>query len=307
MNKYTNVSAIVVTYHPEIHVLEQLLDALGEQVDSIVLVDNGSGKYLKKFIESRHRNCEHLICLGSNHGVAAAHNIGIEWARRKAKTHVILFDQDSVPASDMVYRLMSKLMEIENRGIKVAAVGPWYKDERNMNRPSFISVSGLKVVKSFSRPVDDVIESDIIISSGSLIPISILVEVGGPLTELFIDQVDLEWCFRVRSHGYRLFGVCNTTMHHSMGENPKIFLGKKFLHHGPLRHYYIFRNAIWLLFKKYVPLGWKFLFIRTILLRFIVYGAFISPRLDYLEMMIKGVWHGLRGQLGELKTTSINH
>lgn len=302
MNKVDNVSAIIVTYHPKVVVLQKLLDALGEQIDSIVLVDNGSGEYLQKFIESRRKDNEYLICLGRNLGVAAAHNTGMERARRMGKTHVVLFDQDSVPARDMIYRLMSDLLKIEGQGIKVAAVGPRYQDERNMDRPSFISVSGLKVVKHFCRPGDDLIESDVLISSGSLIPLSVLSEVGGPLDELFIDQVDFEWCFRVRSHGYRLFGVCSAVLYHSMGENPGILLGKKFLHHGPLRHYYIFRNAVWLLSKSYVPSGWKFLFIRTMIIRLMVYCGFISPRLGYLKMMTKGIWHGIKGQLGELGT-----
>jgi len=302
VRKFDNVSAIVVTYHPEVAVLQKLLSALDEQIDSIVLVDNGSGEYLQKFIESRRKDNEYLIRLGSNLGVAAAHNRGIEWARRMGQTHVVLFDQDSIPEPDMVFRLMSNLLKIECKGIKVAAVGPRYKDERNMDRPSFISVSGLKVVKHFCQSEDQIIESDVLISSGSLIPLSILSEVGGPLDALFIDQVDFEWCFRVKSYGYRLFGICSAVLHHSMGENPGIILGKKFLHHGPLRHYYIFRNAVWLLSKSYVPSGWKFLFIRTILIRFIVYCGFISPRLDYLKMMTKGVWHGIKGQLGKLGT-----
>lgn len=299
-NKCDNITAIVVTYHPEVDILRQLLDVLDNQVDSIAVVDNGSGDYLTKFIESRCKDNEYLICLGCNLGIAAAHNRGIEWARRMGKTHVILFDQDSMPEPDMVFRLMSNLLTIERKGIKVAAVGPRYQDGRNMDRPSFISVSGLKIVKHYCRPEDQIIESDVLISSGSLIPLSILSAIGGPLNALFIDQVDFEWCFRAKSSGYRLFGVCSAVMHHSMGENPGIILGLKFLHHNPLRHYYIFRNAIWLLSRSYVPLGWKFLFIRTILIRFIVYCCFISPRLDYLKMMTKGVWHGVKGQLGEL-------
>jgi rhamnosyltransferase len=160
----------------------------------------------------------------------------------------------------------------------------------------------LKVDKSPCRPSEEIVESDILISSGSLIALATLAEVGGPLNELFIDQVDLEWCFRAKSQGYLLFGVCNAVLYHSLGEAPKRFLGRKFLHHGPLRHYYIFRNAVWLLFKRYVPVGWKLLFIRTISIRFFVYVCLVSPRLIYLKMMIRGVWHGLLGRLGKLET-----
>jgi rhamnosyltransferase len=95
-------------------------------------------------------------------------------------------------------------------------------------------------------------------------------------------------------------------MHHSLGGMPKFFLGRKFVHQNPLRHYYIFRNAVWLLSKNYVPLGWKILFIRSIFLRLFVYVCFVAPRKSYFRMMTKGIWHGLRGRLGKLKTGGAN-
>jgi rhamnosyltransferase len=296
------VVAVVVTYQPVIDDLTKLLNALVEQVDSVIIVDNGSVTDISSFFKQYSSLKVSVLCLGNNMGVAFAQNTGIKEAEKMNATHVLLFDQDSIPAPDMVLRLMSKLKEIENQGIKVAAVGPCYKDERNIDHPSFISVSGLRVVKSSCRSADKIVESDVLISSGTLIPMSILKKVGGPLTELFIDQVDSEWCFRAKSYGYRLFGVCDAVMHHSLGEDPITFLGRRILHHSPLRHYYIFRNAVWLLSKRYVPLGWKLLFIRTILIRLIVYCGFVEPRLDYLKMMVKGIWHGLVGRLGKYGT-----
>ena len=38
-----NIVAIVVTYQPDINVLTELMNALKNQVDSIIMVDNGSG------------------------------------------------------------------------------------------------------------------------------------------------------------------------------------------------------------------------------------------------------------------------
>ncbi|MDX9819066.1 MAG: glycosyltransferase family 2 protein [Desulfococcus multivorans] len=300
-----HIVAIVVTYHPQISALECLLNVLDEQVDSIVLVDNGSGLYLAEFIASRRKPKEFLITLGANFGVAAAHNAGIEWARRNGKRYVVLFDQDSVPAPDMISHLISALHKLTDQGIRVAAVGPSYQDIRNIKHPSFIKARGFQVNKIECRSPFRIVESDVIISSGSLIPLSTLEEVGGPLDELFIDQVDMEWCFRAKSKGYSVFGVCDAMLHHSLGESPKNFLGRKFVHQSPLRHYYIFRNAVWLLFKKHTPPSWKFLFIRSIFFRFIVYVCLISPRAAYFKMMTKGILHGLNGCLGKLQTKSI--
>lgn len=294
------VIAVVVTYQPALDVLEHLLDALTPQVESVVVVDNGSQADLADWCRKRQINPVELLLLEENKGIAAAHNVGIQWARDRRAEFVLLMDQDSIPAPDMVYRLLSAVRQLTSQDIRVAAVGPRYQDERNIDHPSFLRVSGLKVDRNPCRSSEEIVETDILISSGSLMPLHIFAEVGGPLNELFIDQVDMEWCFRAKACGYLLFGVCNSVLYHSLGETPKNFLGRKFLHHNPLRHYYIFRNAVWLLFKSHVPVGWKILFIRTIFIRFLVYSFLVSPRLAYLGMMTKGVWHGLRGRLGKL-------
>lgn len=298
------IAAIIVSYYPDLHVFEVLLDTLRPQVQNVVVVDNGSDDFLRRWLDEREYSNEVLIPLGDNLGVAFAQNAGIDWARRNGNTHVILLDQDSIPASDMVLHLMSGMCKLTKLGFKVATVGPRYLDARNIKRPSFTTVTGLKVEKTFCRSSVEFVESDTIISSGSLIFLSTLAQIGGPLNELFIDQVDMEWCFRARSYGFSIFGICDAVLHHSLGEAPKKLFWRKYIHQSPLRHYYIFRNAVWLLFKNYVPVGWKILFIRSIIIRLLVYSCLVSPRLSYLNMMTKGIFHGLIGRLGKLKTNS---
>lgn len=298
MSTPTNIAAIVVAYYPDLQALERLLSALRGQVGSVVIVDNGLDGSFRRWFDERVGGNEVLIALGDNIGVAAAQNKGIDWAMRHDMTYVILFDQDSIPEPDMVSQLLWAIRKKTALGIRVAAVGPRYYDERNRRRPSFIRVSGFKAVKGACNKSGEIIESDIVISSGCLIPLAALRKVGGPLNDLFIDQVDIEWCLRAKSHGYQTFVVCDAVMRHLLGEEPKILFGRKLLHHSPLRHYYIFRNAVWLLFKAYIPLGWKLLFIRTLCLRFGFYILLVSPRLGYFKMMALGVWHGLRSRMG---------
>lgn len=292
------IVAVIITYHPELKTLSALLDALALQVKSVVVVDNGTGKQLSGWLNQRHMPGVHGVFLGINTGVATAQNVGIDWARRQGADCVVLFDQDSLPPPDMIYRLALAMQAKQAEGCKVAAVGPRYIDARNEKHPSFSRMSGLRLNKSSCSVSDRIVESDIIISSGSLIPLATLDRVGGLIDDLFIDQVDIEWCLRAKSFGYQPYGVCDTVMLHSLGENPRIFFGHKLLHHSPLRHYYIFRNAVWLLFKAYIPFGWKVLFIRMLCLRLVFYTLFISPRLSYFKMMTLGVWHGLRNRMG---------
>ncbi|CAM5236427.1 hypothetical protein RLIN73S_04777 [Rhodanobacter lindaniclasticus] len=58
-----------------------------------------------------------------NLALAAAQNIGIEWARERGFGHVLLLDQDSEPGEGMVAALLGALRELSAVG-PVAAVGP---------------------------------------------------------------------------------------------------------------------------------------------------------------------------------------
>jgi rhamnosyltransferase len=296
-----NIIAVVVTFHPEFDVLSALLSALKTQVDSVVVVDNGSGENFVGWLDRFHSQGVHGIFLGTNIGVATAQNAGVDWARQQKADCVVLFDQDSLPAPDMVRRLAEVIQAKHEQGCKVAAAGPQYIDERNPERPSFLRVGGLAAENPRCEAPGNLVLTDFVISSGALIPLATLDEVGGMMDCLFIDQIDIEWGLRAKSFGYQSYGVCAATMRHSLGEDPTRFLGRKLLHHSSLRHYYIFRNAVWLLFKPYISLGWKWLFIRMLVLRLGFYALMVSSRLSHMKMMTLGIWHGLFGRMGAFK------
>ena len=75
----------------------------------------------------------------------------------------------------------------------------------------------------------------------------------------FIDNVDLEWCFRAKSLGFDLIGTDDAVLYHAIGErslNPLVRAGIM-AQHNPSRTYYSSRNRIHLYSVAYSPLGWK--------------------------------------------------
>lgn len=294
------IVAVVVTYHPKLGELSRLLDALGCQVDQTIVIDNGDTVEVSGFVSGRNDPGLHCLPLGGNLGVAAAQNAGIAWARERGAEFVVLFDQDSEPAADMIARLHGTYQRLLGEGFHVAAVGPRYVDERNIDHSSFSRSSGFRLIKEDCTSNGAIIRTDFVIASGSLISMDTLHRVGGMNDALFVDQIDIEWCLRAKSLGYQCFGVCNAVMRHSLGDAPLIFLGRKLINHNPLRHYYIFRNAVWLISRKYVPYGWRLRFARVIVVRYLVYPLYVSPRFDFLKMMTKGLWHGMTGRMGRL-------
>ena len=295
----SRVCAVVVTFNPNLPRLESLLKVLLPQVYSIIIVDNASSIDLNPWIaEHAFQGKVELIVNQSNLGIASAHNIGVEVVRGKGVGYVILFDQDSAPEHNLVRGLLQVHQSLEGKGFKVAVVGPHYTDDRNPERPAFCRLKGFTMVPVKCGVDDEVVVADFLISSGALIALSTLSIVGGMNESLFIDHVDHEWCFRARSLGYLSFGACSVQMNHALGEEPILFLGRKILHHSPLRHFFIFRNTVWMMRRSYVPLGWKWSMLKSIVARFLIYSLTVSPRLSYFRMMIYGVFRGIRGEMG---------
>jgi rhamnosyltransferase len=293
----SGVVAVVVTYQPALEVIEQLLDALVPQVTSVVVVDNGSHSDLAAWNSERDTRAVEVLLLDENRGIAAAQNVGIQWARNRGAGFVLLMDQDSIPAPDMVEKLISVISEQPSP----AAAGPRYLDERQDNPPPFIRIRGLRLERYACSTEESVIPVDYLIASGCLIPMSVLDKVGGMRDDLFIDYVDIEWGLRARHHGFQSYGVCSARMQHSLGDHPIKFFSVNFPLHSPLRHYYHFRNAVLLYKEPWVPLNWKLVNGGRMCLKYVFYSLFAKPRMAHWRMMTLGVWHGLAGKTGKLE------
>lgn len=291
----STVTAVVVTYHPSIRVLSQLLDTLRPQVTSLILIDNGSSVDLAAWNNERGKQENDVVQLGENRGIAIAQNVGIQWARNRGAQFVLLMDQDSIPAPDMVEKLISAISEQPNP----AAAGPRYLDERQNNPPPFIQVQGLRLKRCACSTMESVMPVDYLISSGCLIPMSVLDKIGSMREDLFIDYVDIEWGLRAQHYGFQSFGVCAAQMQHCLGDHPIKFLGKNISLHSPLRHYYHFRNAVLLYKEKWVPLNWKLVDGWRLLLKYGFYSLFAKPCTAHFRMMTLGVWHGILGKAGK--------
>jgi rhamnosyltransferase len=292
------VVAVVVTYNPEPKVIARLLDVLAPQVNSIVIVDNGSGSDLS--LLGNLSNCAtEVLYLRENRGIATAQNIGIQWARARGAEFVLLMDQDSEPAADMVAQLSGAFSSLRATGHKVACVGPFYSDSRHGDLSPFVRLERMRFRRITCGSAAAFVPVDFVISSGCLIPLSVLDAVGGMQDDLFIDYVDIEWGLRAAREGYQSYGVCAARMEHSLGGEPIKFFGRIFPSHSPLRGYYRFRNGILLLKQPWVRWMWKLTDVKRLLVLYAFFAILSKPRLDHLKMMSLGVWHGLIGKTGK--------
>jgi rhamnosyltransferase len=140
-----------------------------------------------------------------------------------------------------------------------------------------------------------------LISSGSLVKISRLDQVGAMEEGLFIDGVDLEWCFRAGACGLKVYVVPGAQLAHSLGDRRHAvwFFGRRaILQHSPTRLYYMQRNSFLMAKRSYVPCGWKLYSLRLALERVVAFGLLVPPRWINMRMLLLGLWHGIIGRAG---------
>lgn len=297
--------AVVVTFNPEIDVVERELQSVGAQVDALVVIDNGSTMDIVNWLRGkREEEGLEVVFLNENRGVAAAQNAGIRWARERAFTHVLILDHDSVPAPDMVASLVGAIGKLNKQ--RVAAVGAGYVDPRLDNNPHFISLGRFtfRRVSARNQAPRDPVPVDFLISSGALIPLSTLEHVGLMDERLFVDYVDIEWFLRAKSLGFQAFGVFAARMEHRMGTaRRRIWLGKwRYVpSYSPSRFYYIMRNGLLLYRRHYTPWRWVLNDINKNCAIFVIFAVLVPPRFEHIKAMIRGLWDGLRSRDGKLE------
>ena len=285
--------AVVITYNPDITALLKLVSQLNKETDFLV-IDNGSDEIggLTASIMV-YKRCIDLIRLSENEGLAKALNRGINLARSKNYEYVFLFDQDSSLCDLFITRMVDAHIEASRFSKKgIAAIGPRIINPQTMRQTPFKLFSKIlwRSDRSFARQGKHFI-ADFLITSGSLLTLKYISDVGGMKESYFIDNVDLEWCFRAKSLGFDLVGTDAAVLYHAIGErssNPLVKAGL-FAQHNPSRTYYSSRNRIHLYGVAYSPLGWK---LRD-MIRFVLKASWLlvtsGQRRQYLQNICSGI------------------
>jgi len=295
------LACIIVTYDPDLHILKRLLEALPED-SPVVLVDNASAGgipgELGRLVATRRRI--RLLVNDRNLGLAAAINRGVREARHTwPETRFALFlDQDSEPEPGSLEALMNGFAHLEGANPPVGCIGPSLVDAATGLHHGFHQHTRWRWKRTYpgqgsTRPVPCANLN----GSGTLVSIALFLELDGLEETLFIDHVDTEWAFRVQAAGYGLYGIPQARFLHRMGEDTRriwLFGWRVWPMRSPKRHYYLFRNAVILMRRDYVPRVWKNWAIIKLLLTAGVH-AFIDPRRKtQLRCMLNGLRDGMR-------------
>jgi rhamnosyltransferase len=281
-----NIYAIIICYQGGREILDTYR-AVVDQVNKVVIVDNGSGVETFKVLASiRDQEKCRLIYLNDNYGIARAQNAGVSLARAEGAVWVLTLDQDSICYPDMVQRLLD-----------VARKHP--KGTLGFCCPT-INYGATEAAFPVTSAVSEVTYA---ISSGCLFPMATLISAGEQCNEYFIDSVDFEYCLRLTSTGYKLLRVDNARLDHCLGKREKVgFFRTTFWisTHEPIRRYYIFRNHIFLI-RKYWRIAPLFLAKKTFFLLLMIGQIVVleHDKIQNIRQCSRGLLHGLLNLSGK--------
>lgn len=297
MQQTHNIIAIVVTYNPDIPLLDREYESLVNQVTCIVYIDNGSKN--KREIEEWSRNKQRIQLLFNteNKGLGISQNEGITKAIELGATHVAIFDQDSVVDSGFIKGLLETEVECKKKGINVGVVGPVYRTLDGIYYP-VVSIENNKVRQYRVSDIDSYLKVSHNISSGQLIQVAVLKEVGLMRGDYFIEYIDFEWCLRLQRYDYVVIVTKKCSMQHVIGDKQLKIFGRMVGIYSPFRRYFTCRNAILFYKEKHVP---KVFARRQLFLsmgKFVISILYGPLRIKQFKYCIRGYIDGLKGVTG---------
>jgi rhamnosyltransferase len=290
---------LIVTYNPNISVLQQTIASLASSVDKIFLYDNGSD-CAEIFLSDIESSTNAIVYKSNkNSGIAEAQNFLLKKAISGGFSYAVMSDQDTTYPN----KYFSSLVEYFNDAPKVVAICPGWID-KNMGEHGVYP--GQYIFKSngflkIDNKTSNVFKIAHAISSGMVIRLSLLEKVGLMRPELFIDWVDNEWCWRVNKLGYTVLSVPSIKVEHILGDETIKILRKNFVVRSNTRNYYIVRNALALLRSKAISRGPKVYLFKKVIQHTLFCFLASNNKRNQLLLLLKAYWHGVIGLLGKMR------
>jgi len=301
-NIFNNITAVIVIYNSG-ESFRARLEALLPQVDHVVIVDNHSDQItiaLLQALAEEYSSQITLILNNDNLGLGKAQNQGIEQAYKQGFDWLLLMDDDSTPATDMIDR-MAHYYRVNPDNEQVGIIAPLIADDHCPDKRYYClqRKAGLLFKRTPLHEYEYLTDVLNIIASGSLIRREIFEQIGLMREDFFIDYIDCEFCTRMIAAGHSIMTVRDAVLYHRLGQRTRHnFLGKTLFatNHTPQRRYRIARNRLifWRLyaFRACFPCVLYHIVVAGYELLLVV--LFEKQRWLKVRMIFKGLWDGIR-------------
>lgn len=292
------IVAVVVTFN-RLPLLQRLVERLREvaEVERVLVVDNastdGTGEWLKTVPTAPDGPVVDVLTLPANLGGAGGFHAGLASAVADGADLVWLMDDDGIPETDCLARLLPFAGALDFWGPAVLA-------EQDPERLCFpIRLPGRTAVVHAMADVEaaareGLIPDVVIPFNGVLVTRELVARIGLPREEFFIWGDDVEYLWRARKAGARVATVVDSHFLHPATDDlgTPMMLGRTTYNHSPsdLKHYCMARNNLVNLREYHGTLHALAFVAKTLW-----FYTFTRPGLGRLRTSLRAMWAGLRG------------
>ena len=227
-----SIAGVVVLYNPDESVVNNIQSYI-QDIEILFVVDNSEVKNVS-ITETLCKNPKiHYIDNKGNQGIAHALNVGATKAIEMGYRWLLTMDQDSHADKSMI-AIMKQCYIKHINPKQIGIISPYHSN---------------KFYPKSSSP-DDCSEAVSPMTSGNLLSLDAFIRIGPFAEKLFIDHVDTDYSLRLKKGGFELLYANHAILHHNVGElGLHRFLWKTLFstNHSPIRKYYVFRNAGYIL------------------------------------------------------------
>ena len=229
-----NIAGVVILYHPDMELLLANIQSYNTGLKQLYVYDNSDTKTLgiEEALLKLNPSIEYKY-FNANEGIAKRLNQAIEQASLNRYDFLLTMDQDS----------SFKAGDFEK-----------YKSLIQSTAYNHVAQFGVNCQPDYTQSKEQPEEALTLITSGSILNLSIIKNIGSFKEDFFIDFVDAEFSYRVIQNGYINLMFSNIVLNHALGtlvEGRGLGNFKKSMRiiHAPIRVYYIIRNGLYLYFK----------------------------------------------------------
>lgn len=229
--------------------LQSLQDVVREDVEALV-VDNGSTDDSVAAIRAAYPEIE-LIESGRNLGYAGGNNVGIERAMSRGADFVLVLNNDTTCAPDLIDRLLEAAAQHPRAGMFCPRIFLMHEPTRVCFDGARWDSKTLRVrFPGKGRPESelgrDPHETDYASGAALFVRAEVIREIGAFDDRYFLVWEETDWCYRARERGWLSMVVPAAKVWHKVGSS----FGAEI---SPLRIYFTTRNSLVWLFRHGTP------------------------------------------------------
>lgn len=224
-------AASIVLFNPDIVRLSQNINSIINQVDKVILIDNGNSQKAKSQLSDILSDAK-VVYLdnGGNKGIASALNRAVEHCVKENINWLLTLDQDSICPSNLI-ETYEKYISLPDVSVICCTVS--YNEQE--------IVTATKAGETYTYIQE-------CITSASYINIQDCLFVGGFDETMFIDRVDFEYCYRIIKLGKKILQTNEITLDHQLGNLKLKNVGGSKIHiggHSAFRKFYMAQNLVY--------------------------------------------------------------